>query len=390
MRRTLTDAGVRALKPRPKRYAFADPEVRGHWIRVMPSGVKTYATVARNPDGRQIWTTIGPADAMTIARARERAREILERVRAGLPAIVSEGETFGAIAASWIARHVDQNGLRSHREIKRFLAVHILPAWNDRPFTSIRRSDIAALLDRVQDNHSGRQADLVLAVIASITSWAATRRDDYNPPTIRGMKRGKPTARSRVLNDDEIRAVWRAAEDAGTFGAFLQMCLLTGQRSRKVASMRWEHIEAGVWTVPREAREKDTGGQLAVSGAALAILERMPRLASNPHVFAGRGDGPLSSFSDRKAAFDRLLPADMPGWVLHDLRRTARSLMSRASVQTEISERVLGHVQGGIQATYDRYTYATEKRDALARLAALIDGIVNPPEPNIVPIRRAQ
>ena len=73
MRKTLTDKGVAALKPRPQRYAYPDPECRGHYVRVQPSGVKTYVTVARNPYGKQVWHTIGSADVMGIEDARAQA-----------------------------------------------------------------------------------------------------------------------------------------------------------------------------------------------------------------------------------------------------------------------------------------------------------------------------
>jgi len=66
----------------------------------------------------------------------------------------------------------------------------------------------------------------------------------------------------------------------------------------------------------------------------------------------------------------------MPNWRLHDLRRTARSLMSRAKVPKDHAERVIGHVIGGVRETYDRYEYLDEKRDALAALARLVDRII--------------
>jgi integrase len=77
----------------------------------------------------------------------------------------------------------------------------------------------------------------------------------------------------------------------------------------------------------------------------------------------------------------------MPGWVLHDLRRTARSLLSRAGVRPDIAERVLGHSLQGVEAVYDRHAYSAEKADALRRLAALIDSIVQPRE-NVVPLAK--
>jgi integrase len=390
MRKTLSDKGVAALKPRAKRYAYPDPELRGHWIRVNASGAKSFAAVTRGPDGRQVWATLGPADSMPIAKAREQARSILQRVRAGRPAVEPKAESVAAVVETWRKRHVEANALRSAREINRLLDTHVLPAWKNREFTAIRRSDVAALLDHVEDHHSPRQADYVLNVVRSIMNWYATRRDDYNPPVARGMKRQKTATRARVLDDAELRAIWRVAEgQAGAFAAIVRLCLLTAQRSRKVASMKWTDVSEGVWVVPKEGREKDVGGALKLPGAALAIIEAQPRLASNPHVFAARGrSGPFVGFGPGKAAFDAKLSKDTPTWTIHDLRRTARSLMSRAGVSSEHAERLMGHAIGGVEGIYDRHSYLDEKADALKRLAALIDAIVHPRPADVLPIRK--
>jgi integrase len=387
-RKTLSDRGVAALKPRAQRYAYSDPELRGHYVRVQPSGAKAFATVTRAPDGKQIWTTIGPTDVFTIEQAREQAREAIKRVRAGLPAVEPKAETFGAVAANWIKRHVEPNGLRSRKEIIRLLDRHVLPVWCDREFISIRRSDVAALLDKVEDKHSPRQADYVLNVVRSIANWFATRHDDFTPPIVRGMRRQSPhaQARARILSDGEIRVIWQAAEANGTFGAIVRLCLLTAQRSRKVSAMRWSDISAdGEWTIPKAPREKDTGGALVLSDSALAIIRAQDQLGDNPHVFAGRGDGPYRGFSAGKVTLDSKLPAGTPAWVIHDLRRSARSLMSRAGVRPDIAERVLGHAIVGVEGVYDRHAYRDEKAGALAKLAALIEGIVHPRD-NVTPM----
>ena len=80
----------------------------------------------------------------------------------------------------------------------------------------------------------------------------------------------------------------------------------------------------------------------------------------------------------------------MPPWRVHDLRRTARSLLSRAKVDPDIAERVLGHALPGIRRVYDKHAYLSEKRDALERLAELIKSIVEPSPSKVVPLRRAR
>jgi integrase len=383
-RKTLTDKGVAALKPRPARYALPDPELRGHYVRVQPSGSKSYVAVTVNPHGKQIWATLGSCDVITIEEAREQAREAIKRVRAGLPAIKApptKPATFEDIAEQWLKRHVRAKGLRSEGEVTRLLKVHVFSAWKGRALLGIRRSDVAALLDGVEDDHGARQADYVLAIVRGITNWFATRHDDYVPPIVRGMRRTSPKerARSRILNDLELREIWRIAETNGTFGAFVRLLLLTAQRRRKVAAMRWDEVQIdGTWKIPSAQREKGTGGDLRLPHLALDIIRAQPRFGHNAFVLAGRGNGHIGGWSKQKAAFDAKLAGVAP-YVLHDLRRTARSLMPRAGVRPEIAERVLGHAMEGVEGVYDRHAYADEKADALRRLAALIAEIAGAP-----------
>ena len=79
----------------------------------------------------------------------------------------------------------------------------------------------------------------------------------------------------------------------------------------------------------------------------------------------------IGAFSKFKRAFDKATPAELrkldskaklPGWVIHDLRRTARSLMSRAGVLPKHAEMALGHAVAGVEGVYDRHRYLDEKR----------------------------
>ena len=118
MRKKLTDKGIAALKARADRYAFPDPELRGHYVRVQPSGAKSFVTVARDPTGKQVWTTIGAVDVMAIADAREKAREAIRRVREGLPALEAppvKADSFEATAEQWLKRHVGERSASGGR-----------------------------------------------------------------------------------------------------------------------------------------------------------------------------------------------------------------------------------------------------------------------------------
>ena len=295
-------------------------------------------------------------------------------------------------------RHVAAKGLRSAPRSRPPAQDPCLSPLGDRPFLEIRRSDVARLLDEIEDNHGARQADYILAIVRSVMNWCAARSDDYSAPIRRGMRRTNPKerARARMLGDEELRAVWKAAESAGAFGAFVRLLLMTAQRRDKVASMRWQDIGSdGTWTIRADAREKGNAGELRLPKAALAIVRAQPMIGDNPYVFAGRSvngreHACSSGYGKRKLALDARIAAelpDVPPWTLHDLRRTARSLMSRARVPQRHAERVMGHVQPGVQGVYDRHAYLDEKAAALAKLAGLIERILHPDPARVVNLR---
>ncbi|MER9588541.1 integrase family protein [Mesorhizobium australicum] len=388
-RKTLSDAGVADLKGKAARYTFPDPELRGHYVRVMPSGAKSFVAVSRDPNGKQVWATIGASDMMGIDKAREDAREAIKRIRAGLPPIEQKAaaDTFRVVAENYLKRHVAAKGLLSEKEIKRCLDVYVFPKWETREFIGIRRGDVAKLLDEIEDGNGARQADMVLAIIRGICNWYAARNEDYVSPIVRGMRRAAPVKRERVLTDDEIRAIWQQAGMAGTFGDFLRFALATAQRREKVMTLRWDDVSDGVWRIPSDDREKGTGGELKLPDLALDVIKARSKVGENPHVFTGRTkDGYFNGMSRSKVAFDEKVVIDH--WTIHDLRRTARSLMARAGVASDTAERVMGHAIDGVEGVYNRHRYQDEKASALASLNVLLKTILNPSAKNVVPMKR--
>ena len=390
-RKTLTDSMITRLKPGPKRRTLPDPELRGHYIRITPTGAKSYVAVARDPVGKQIWATIGGADLLTIDDARDKAREAIKRIKTGQSAFEpppAQPDSFKAVAENYLTRHVRAKGLRSESEITRILQNQVYPMWKERAFEDIRRGDVARLLDTVQDASGPSAADHVLAVVRGVMSWHESRSDEYISPIARNMRRtdAKARKRARILDDDEIRTVWTVAEGNGTFGALLRLALLTAQRRQKIASMKWGDVSVdGVWSIPAEDREKGSGGVLVLPEAAIEIIRAQKRIGDNVYVLAGRSDGHFKGFSPCKRAFDKKV-GDLPRWTLHDLRRTARSLMARAGVRPDIAERVMGHAIGGVEGIYDRHECLDEKADALRRLAGQIALILHPPADNVMPL----
>lgn len=413
-RPALTDKMVRALKERSRAYFEPDVEMPSHGIRVQPSGAKAYYVVTRNPYQEQKWVKIGSTIEMSIEESRERARGVLKRVKAGLSAFEPppmKPESYQATAEKWLELYAAEKGLRTRPETERLLRKLVFPFWGQRDFISIKRRDISELLDHIVRSSGAWNADHVLAIIRKIANWYATRDDDYQSPFVVGMRRTKPQdrERERTLTDKELRLVWKQAEASGTFGALVRILLLTAQRRGAVVRMKSSDIipvrdliqrqqidvrlqdlpsDCEAWVIATEEREKGNAGALQLPKFALDIVKAQCRFSNNPYIFAAaRGNGPLNGFNKRKAAFDEA--CGVTGWTLHDLRRTARSLMSRAGVSEDHAERVLGHRLEGVKKIYNRYEYFKEKGDALQRLANLIERITEGPIDNVVAMHPA-
>jgi len=160
--------------------------------------------------------------------------------------------------------------------------------------------------------------------------------------------------------------------------------------------MRWADLdlERGTWTIPTERREKGNAEKLRLPSMALDIIKAQTPVDGNPFVFPGRGKAHMAGFSPLKAALDKKIAeanegAPLAPWTLHDLRRTSKTLMSRAGVMPHVSERVLGHALGALEKVYEQYNWHDAKAKALAKLAKLVDTLVNPPAGNVVAIRGA-
>jgi integrase len=391
---TFTDADVAELERRPKPYVHPDPDLPQHFIRVRSKGPLTFTVVCRDPYKVQRWVKVGNTGAMTIEQARERAREIIGRIKAGDDAIPKppvRPESVKEICNDWLEREVGRKKFRTGAEMKRHVDRYILPQWAERPFADIKRSDITRMLDSVEDRSGPFMADAVLTTFRSVAIWHAKRDDSYVLPFVPKMARvpGAERKRKRKFEDAEIRAIWKAADNhPGAWGVLVKLLMLTGQRRAKIVGMRWRDVDAaGVWTMPTEPREKANPGKIQLPDTALAIVRAMPRMAGNAFVFAGNKGQRRFAFAREKEAFDKTCAVE--GWRLHDLRHCAKSLMARAGVRPDVSERALGHTIGGVQGLYDQPDYGDEIADALARLAALIETIVvNPPTDNVVAMRK--
>jgi integrase len=292
--------------------------------------------------------------------------------------------TLQSICEEYLRR--EGKKLRIRDRIEATLQRLVYPRLGARQVDAVTRSEIVRLLDKIEDEHGPVMADQVLAYVRRIMNWHAARSDDFRSPIVRGMARTKPrqSARDRILDDDELRAVWKRAEGfPGPFGYLVRFILLTAARRNEAAHMADTELSNGDWIIPGARYKTKLDHVIPLSQAARDLLAQVPRIRGVQYIFT-TGDAAIGGFSKFKEDFDEECSAT--GWTIHDLRRTARSLMSRAGVDTDIAERCLGHAIPGVRGIYDRHAYYDEKKRAFEMLAAQIDRILNPQD-NIIPMR---
>jgi integrase len=349
------------------RIFYWDPTEPGFGLMVTNRGVRSWVFQYRSAGKSRRITLNG---FPSLGEARKQAQEWRDKINKGVDpqgSAAADGDTFAEVAKTFL--RIEGRRLRSAGQYQRLLDRLVVPVLGKQPIGSVKRSTITALLDSIAQTNGEATAKLVFAVVRRVLNWHAARSDDFTSPVVRGMgpKTGSDGSRERILSDDELRRIWAASGRHEPFGAYVRFTLLTACRRMEAAAMTWAEVESDLWIIPGRRYKTKREHVVPLSGAAVSALASLPRIGPGKYVFTLTGATPMGGISNRKAAFDQR--CGVKDWTLHDLRRTARSLMSRAKVPPYIAEKCLGHVAGAIERTYDRHAYLDEKREAFAKLA---------------------
>jgi integrase len=299
----------------------------------------------------------------------------------------------------FVERHVKK--LRSEKLIAQTLDRLVRPSIGKIGIYDLKRSRVTAMLNEIADGSGEVMADRTLAYVRKAFNWYEVNGadDDFKSPIVRGMSRSnsKERERRRVLADDELRDLWAALDtikEPACYPPYVRMLLLTGTRRTEAANMNASELDGEIWTIPADRYKTKVDHVIPLTETARELIGEKPAGAKKNSWFVfstTNGEVPFSGFSKAKGELDKVI-ADirkkagrepMANWTLHDLRRTARSLMSRAGVPSDHAERCIGHVIGGVRGVYDRHAYLNEKRAAFDALALLLDKVIHP-QSNVV------
>src|SRR6266403_5917182 len=289
---------------------------RGFGVRVTASGARAFIINYRLR-GREHRFTIGAWPDWSALKAVREARNLRQRVDRGEDPLkdrapIPTTKSVWSVLDDFMTRYVrnKERPLRSADQIQSAFDRLVKPRIGKIGVYELRRSQVAELLDKVEDEAGPVQADRVRAYLRKALSWYAERDDEFNlnAAFVRVGARANPKerARTRVLSDDELRVIWWMLSQTGTFGALLKTLLLTAQRRDEVANMTWTEIGGdGIWTIPAERYKTNSPNFVPLSKEALAIIEAQPRIERCDYVFPSLVNTPFTGFGKSKARLDK-------------------------------------------------------------------------------------
>ncbi len=386
-------------------------------LRVTAKGVKSWIIMYRIEDPKrpgkikQQYRKVGSYPSLSLAEARETAREALKLAGRGIDPIqakelekqqVASIKSVQEAVEVFIQRYAKQKN-RSWKEVERVFNYYIIPKIGDRPLPSITPADIHDVLDALMDAGHPYMANRVFAHTRKFFNWCSERHWITDPPTKNMSRPAHEETRDRILDSGEIRRLWQGCDGLGwPFGPHFKLLLVTGQRRNEVAGMKWDHLDLDnkLWTLPKEVSKAKRQHEVPLSPMAMQILESAPK--DGKYVFSTTGETPISGFSRAKKRCDELIAANqlrkagkikwtdkmlaqnlLPAWRIHDIRRTVASGMAEIGIAPHVIEKVLNHSTGqisGVAAVYNRHTYLREKTDALNAWSKALKAIVQPDE----------
>ena len=373
--------------------------------------------VARRLEGKLVKIVIGHYPAFSLEQARKESekylqafdrgedpREIRDAEQAAKRAV--RAETVSMVTAEWMKR--DQADKRGFKAVERLINNRVIPAWGNRPITSITKKDCIAFVNEYADSSSKVTSNRIFSMLHRFFKW--TLEQDILPfSPMNGMKKlGQENQRTRVLSDEELTEIWKAtdlvdgdprrpnhplktnqfSQTSPIWGPIFKLLILTGARREEIGGLRWNEVnlDKGFILLPgnrtkRLPKHKDQSRTIFLSKKAVEILKALPHLKTAEgvpaFVFTETGYSSVSGWGRAKARMEKLIKEtrakagiteEMDFWRIHDLRRTAATGFQKLGIRLEVTETVLGHTsgsRGGIVGVYQLYDFKKEAIEAV-------------------------
>jgi integrase len=379
-----------------------DAELEGFGLRLRrrrDGGTLRNWVAQYRANGRTRRVTIGSADKITAAQAREAARKTLARVELGHdPQAEKEAhrqqaaQTFRSLVPVYLDAKQPELRPGSYRIAKLYLTGPYFKALQPLAITAVTRADVATCIRAIGQRHSIGTAAAARRALSAFFAWtiadgllgsgANPVHGTHRPPDL--------TSRDRILSNAELVRIWDAC-GASDFGRCVQLLILLGSRRQEVGGLRWSELdlEAGTWTLPAERSKNGRSHTVILPPAVLSIIQAVPR-TDRDHLFGNRAGSGFTGWSNFKGEFARQL--GILDFRLHDIRRTVATRMADIGIEPHIIEAALNHYSGhrrGIAGVYNRSSYERAVGAALLRWSEHVAALVEGRTSNVVTLQRA-
>jgi integrase len=349
----LNDTTLRALEPpRKGQRSVWDSRLPTFGIRISQGGSKTFVVNRHNS-----LITIGRYPIISLSDARVEAKRLLYEFTLGRSR--PQSVTFQQAIELFLA---------DKAQAKRPSTVYSYKLKLERlkirgMLADFSHAEAAHKLNRIT---APSEKSHVLVAGKVFFNWCIKRRYLTENP-LAGITKPAAERRTRVLSDAELKSIWNACPELGTFGKIVRLCILTGQRRGELAALRAEFFDGNICNLPGTLTKNHRIHPFPVGDLCREHLPNLPP------------SGPLFKFNNwgqAKAQLDKL--SGVTGWTLHDLRRTFRTNLGRLGVAPHVAERLVNHVsaQSEMELTYNPYAYMPEMRDAIDRWETILAKVI--------------
>lgn len=387
----LTDTALKALKPKDKPYTLADE--RGLYVEVFPTGGIVWRYRYRLGTRREK-LTLGKYPALTLKNARLKRDEAAQA--AALNKSPAQQKRLAKLGSAG-ATTVTEFGERFFREVvskdradttipRRYFDKNIVPAIGAKPVRDVTTEDVRAIIWKKKDEGFDAAAGQVRGVLKRLFDYAMTvGLVSVNPVLALPMRHvHRAKSRDRALSPDEIRLFLRAAIESNIrrqFKLALHLILLTMVRKSELLLARWEHVDfdAAEWHIPAEHSKTGKPHVVYLSRQSREMFRELHVLAGGSHlVLPGRSSllQPFAANALNDALKVALIGQDIPAFTIHDLRRTASTLLHENGWPSDVVEKALNHTIGGVRGVYNRAEYEPQRRQMLQFWADYIEQLL--------------
>lgn len=381
-KKRLTDLLIRQLgAPKQGQVTYFDEALPGFGMRVSQGGSKSFILVFGQ---KRKLRTLGRYPDLALADARKKAKQVQGELLATPETDEKALQSVSFLEARdrFLADSRKRTKASTFTEYQRLLERHF---EFSKPLQLLSRQDVMGAISVLSSKPSIEQHAFV--AIRTMLNWCVRHGllDTSPVPSLRFS----PQSRSRILSDEELKVVWRRADEVGyPYGVLIKLLILTGQRRGEIVGLRRSWISKDTITFPVGFCKNKREHVIPLGAMARSIVDGIPSDGELLFPARGRTDTTFSGWSKAKAQFDE--PLGIAPYTLHDLRRTYSSLMAALGTPIHVTEKLLNHVSGtlsGVAGVYNRYSYATEMRSAIEAYETRFLALISPPVNSVLSAR---